>query len=70
MPEVANDAALLTDPFSVNEIAEAMAKLAENASLRSSLIEKSKQQLEKFSWNRTADLLWESIETTVYNINH
>ena len=70
MPEVADDAALLVDPFSTNEIAEAMIRLAGNASLRNSLIEKSKPQLEKFSWNRTADLLWDSMEAAVYNINH
>lgn len=66
MPEVAGDSALLVDPFSVAEIAEAMEKLAQNKTLRTTLIESSKLQLEKFSWNRTSNLLWKSIEATVY----
>jgi glycosyltransferase involved in cell wall biosynthesis len=70
MPEVAGDAALLVDPFSIDEIADAMIKLAEDQNLRNSLINKSKLQLDKFSWDRTSELLWKSIETTVHNIDH
>lgn len=67
MPEVAGDAALLINPFSIDEIADAMEKLADNPSLRNSLIAKSNRQLEKFSWDSTADLLWKCIETATSN---
>jgi glycosyltransferase involved in cell wall biosynthesis len=65
MPEVAGDAALLVDPFSVDSIKGAMLLLAKDESLRKSLIEKGKIRKQKFSWNKTATLLWESIEKAV-----
>lgn len=62
MPEVAGDAALLCDPTSVESIAKAMTTLYTDSNLRQQLIENSKKQLEKFSWTRTAKLLWDTIE--------
>lgn len=62
MPEVAGDAALLVDPDSVNEIAKAMGKISGNESLRKNLIAKGNLQKQKFSWDKTADLLWQSTE--------
>ncbi|MFC2096491.1 glycosyltransferase family 4 protein [Bacteroidota bacterium] len=62
MPEVAGDAALLVDPFSVESIADAMTKIYNNQNLRNQLIEKGKIQRSKFSWDKTADKFWESIE--------
>jgi glycosyltransferase involved in cell wall biosynthesis len=65
MPEVVEDAGILVDPKSVNEIAEAMQKITTDNDLRNKLIEKSKVQAQKFSWKKTGDLLWESILKTV-----
>ena len=62
MPEVAGDAALTVDPFSVDAIKNAMLLIEKDDSLRLSLIEKGKMRSQNFSWNRTADLLWKSIE--------
>ena len=53
-PEVAGDAGILVDPFSVDEIAREMTRLAENASLCSGLKEKGLVQIKKFSWKKTA----------------
>lgn len=61
MPEIAGDAALLTDPFFIGSIAEAMLNVAGDAALREKLITKGHKQAQKFSWERTASLLWESI---------
>ncbi|MCR4681011.1 MAG: glycosyltransferase family 4 protein [Bacteroidales bacterium] len=58
MPEVAGNAALLVDPYSVEEIAAAMTKLATNETLRQELIQKGRQQRNKFSWDLTAQRLW------------
>lgn len=58
MPEVAGDAALLVDPYSVEEIAAAMTKLATNEPLRQELIQKGREQRTKFSWDQTAERLW------------
>jgi glycosyltransferase involved in cell wall biosynthesis len=65
LPEIAGDAALLVNPESTDSIAEAMTRLAEDTALRNSLIEKGREQRKKFSWDKSADLLWKSIERTV-----
>lgn len=62
MPEVAGDAALLTDPSSAEQIAGAMQTLAQDEKLRQSLIQKGRQQRQKFSWDKTASRLWKSME--------
>ena len=71
MPEVAGNAALLVDPLSVDDIANAMARIADDNSLREDLINRGKEQRKLFSWDKTASLLWQSIMAT-YNdaINH
>jgi glycosyltransferase involved in cell wall biosynthesis len=65
MPEVASDAALLVDPFSVESIKGAMILIARDEPLRRSLIEKGKIRKHQYSWDITARLLWESIEKAV-----
>lgn len=62
MPEVAGDAALLVNPYSVQQIANAMAKISNNIDLRTALISKGQIQRQKFSWDKTADSLWKTIE--------
>jgi glycosyltransferase involved in cell wall biosynthesis len=65
MPEVAGDAAIFVNPFSIDEIADAMQQLFENHDYRNQLIQKGIIQLSKFSWDKSAELLWNSIETTI-----
>lgn len=65
MPEVAGGAALLVDPFSVDSIKDAMLRIVKDEQLRNSLIEKGKERRKDFSWDKTANLLWKSIEKTV-----
>lgn len=62
MPEVAGDAAYLTNPFSITSISEAMLKLSVDADLRQELIIAGREQRNKFSWQQTADKLWNCIE--------
>jgi glycosyltransferase involved in cell wall biosynthesis len=62
LPEIAGDAALLVNPESADSIAEAMTRLAADSALRNSLIEKGRVQRKKFSWEKSADLLWQSVE--------
>jgi glycosyltransferase involved in cell wall biosynthesis len=61
MPEIAGDAALMVDPFSIESIADGMKKLAGDNELRNQLIAKGNIQRKLFSWGRTAQLLWETI---------
>jgi len=54
LPEVAGDAALLVDPFSVESICNAMLVISRDESKRRGLIEAGKLRREVFSWDRTA----------------
>jgi glycosyltransferase involved in cell wall biosynthesis len=58
MPEVAGDAAILVNPLSVSEIADALEKLATDTVFCQNLIEKGRIQREKFSWDKTAATLY------------
>lgn len=62
MPEVAGDAALLIDPFSVDQIADAMQLLFSDYRVRESFVNKGFERQKNFSWDITAKGLWESIE--------
>lgn len=65
MPEIAGDAALLVDPFSPESIADAMQQIATNEPLRQQLIEKGRIRSNNFSWQKSADRLWNCIEKAV-----
>ena len=67
MPEVAKDAAILCDPKDVNKIADAMQVIANQPEKRADLIEKGKLRKQDFSWEKSANLLWNSIEKTLKN---
>jgi glycosyltransferase involved in cell wall biosynthesis len=62
LPEVGGHAVLYVDPFSLNQIKDAMIKIFQEKELRDGLIEKGFVQKDKFSWDKTADLLWGSIQ--------
>ena len=62
MPEVAGDAAILVDPQSVEQIADAMRQLWADEPFRQSLIAKGREQRTCFSWEQTADKLWQCVE--------
>lgn len=61
MPEVAGNAAILVDPKSKKELAQAIKSLVDSKELRSALVEKGKVQREKFSWDRAAGKVYELI---------
>ena len=65
MPEIAGDAALLVDPFSVEEITQSLIEISSNAELRSELVQKGRERKSDFSWDLTAELLWKTIEKTM-----
>jgi glycosyltransferase involved in cell wall biosynthesis len=65
MPEVAGDAAIMVDPFSVESICAGMEKIVADENLRKELIRKGHIQKKLFSWKRTAALLWDCIGKTI-----
>ena len=62
MPEIAGGAALLVDPYSVEEIAHAMEQLCLDENLRNTLIEKGMARKGIYTWDHTAELLWQTVE--------
>lgn len=62
LPEVGGNAVLYVDPFVVSQIRDAMIRMAEDDTLRQELIEKGFKQKEKFSWDKTAEMVWGSVQ--------
>jgi glycosyltransferase involved in cell wall biosynthesis len=65
MVEIGGDAALYADPNDPAEIADQLKTIFKDESLRSQLIEKGKLQAAKYSWDKTAELMWLAIEQAV-----
>ncbi|MBP7821310.1 MAG: glycosyltransferase family 4 protein [Saprospiraceae bacterium] len=61
MPEVAGDAALLVDPYNIEEISNALTKISTDQQLRQQLIQKGSVQKLKFSWEKAATVIQEAI---------
>lgn len=55
IPEVVEDAGLLFDPTSIDELVDQLLFLLENPSQREFLIKKGKEQIKKFSWEKTTE---------------
>lgn len=64
MPEVGGDAVLYIDPTNPDDIAHAINNIA-NPIIREELINKGRIQRNKFSWDHTTELLWNSITQTI-----
>jgi len=65
IPEITRDAARMVDPFSVDSIAEGMLEVLKSPALRQELIEKGEERCRFFSWDKTAELTWQSFEKAV-----
>lgn len=64
MPEIVGEAALYVDMKS-NSIKEGMIKMYKNIGLRKDLVNKGRQQRLLYSWDKTAENIWDSITKTV-----
>ncbi len=62
LPEVGGHAVLYADPFAVSQIKDAMIRIASEAELRETLVIKGQKQQQKFTWDKTAELLWGSVQ--------
>lgn len=54
LPEVAGEAAVLVDPYSIDQIASGIKKLIEDEKYRQQIIKTGFVQAKKFSWEKTA----------------
>ena len=64
MPEVAGDAAMLVEPTNVDALKDALVQMSINPALREQLVAKGRIQRTRFSWDITADHLWQSMVKT------
>ena len=55
LPEVAGDAAIMIDPYSVVDLQEAIIQLANDNSLKDNLVSKGLDRAKMFSWERCAE---------------
>ena len=62
LPEIAGDAAVFVSPESPGSIRDGMIRMVKEKGLRQQLIEKGQARRSLFSWDHTAEKLWNSIE--------
>lgn len=55
LPEIAGDAAILVNPYNINEIADAILKVLKDEKLSNFLIKKGYERIKMFSWEKTAE---------------
>lgn len=65
LPEVVEEAAITVSPNSISEISTSMLEISTNAQLRQELIEKGRERVQFFTWEKSAKAMWESIEKTL-----
>jgi len=69
LPEVSGGAALCAGPAGAGAIADAMARLVSDEALRRRLSQQGIINSQRFSWNKTAEALWNTILKTL-DSNH
>lgn len=62
LPEIAGDAAIYCEPFDVEDITRAMRTVIADGALRARLIAAGIERSKRYTWDRTAQGLWASIE--------
>jgi len=62
LPEIAGDAAIYVSPESPGSIRDGMIRIVREKGLREELIIRGRKRREHFSWDHTAEKLWESIQ--------
>ena len=68
IPEVVGDAALMVNPYDTTQLAQTMGLVLRDQDLREQLIERGRQQVERFNWYRVARNLL-AIYYEVYNLD-
>jgi glycosyltransferase involved in cell wall biosynthesis len=69
LPEVVGDAGVLVNPYSVDEIAEAIYKVVSNRELREEMRRKGLERAKLFSWERAAQEIVQMLEEA-YRLQH
>jgi glycosyltransferase involved in cell wall biosynthesis len=67
MKEIGEAASIQVNPTSIESICHAMKMLYTDTNLQQTLITKGFERQAHFSWDKTADLLWQSCLRTINN---
>lgn len=65
LPEIGGDGAWYVDPYSEESICEGLMQLLQDVSLRQKLVERGYENVKRFSWERSANVLNEIVEEVV-----
>lgn len=65
LPEIVGDAAIQVHPEDINAISEAMVKVVQDEELRTQLVQKGFERAKLYSWDRTSQKLWTSMQRTI-----
>tara|TARA_B100001250_G_C19740050_1_gene762617 strand:- start:253 stop:1371 length:1119 start_codon:yes stop_codon:yes gene_type:complete len=63
MPEIAQDCAIIIDPYNISDITNAMLEISRNELKREELIQKADVRVKDFNWSSSAHKIWEIIKT-------
>ncbi len=66
LPEVGGKAAIYADPFSIESISFAMNRMINEKGLRTSLAKNCLGMADQYSWDKSAERFWDSINRTIY----
>jgi glycosyltransferase involved in cell wall biosynthesis len=64
LPEVAGDAAIYFDPFSITDMKNSLIQMDSNANLRNELSRKGIERSKLFSWDDSAKIIWTVLQET------
>lgn len=67
LPEIAGDAAIYCDPFSVNDIVAQLKEIAEDKVLYKQLSQHATERSHQFSWDTAAEQVWEILSKNLTN---
>ena len=67
LPEAGGDAAIYVDPNNVKDIADKIEQVVSDKDLQKELIAKGREQVKKFSWDKSAEKTLEILEEVVNN---
>ena len=68
MPEIAGNAAILVDPFSVNSISKGMEGILDKEK-SAKYVQLGKKRVMYFSWDKSAKIVWRCIEDVLTESN-
>lgn len=63
MAEIAGDAALTVDPYSVEDISRGLYALSTDAAMRASLVTKGDQRRQDYTWDKTAKIVLDDLRS-------